>query len=102
MPWLGELPVYLMAIVACLFVSMPAILEMCKQRRRAVPPILLCVAGLLVAIPVSDMANGKGDEVIEHTVEFFKVLIYLVLLVSLLPPHAFAALSPGSAASSRP
>lgn len=82
-PWLGDSHIYLFCIAACFFVSWPSILEMARKRNTAAPPILACTLGLLIAIPFSDLANGKMDQVFDHTLDFLKVIVYLILLVSL-------------------
>src|SRR5262245_52454840 len=83
LPWLGEFQIYLVCILACFLVSWPAILELARNQRRFLPPIVACALGLLVAIPISDVGNNKTDETFDHTFDYFKVMIYLVLLVSL-------------------
>lgn len=82
-PELGEVPIYLICIVACLAASWPAILELWRRPNPAVPPILLCVFCLAALVPVSLAANGKMDEAIEFGFEFAKVLVYLVLFAAL-------------------
>lgn len=83
MPWLGDLPIYLACILCCLVVSLPAVLEMFRQPHPAMPPILACALGMLLIIPLSALANGRAEAVFDNTLDFFKTMVYLVLLVSL-------------------
>lgn len=83
MPWLGELQVYLACIVVCLVVSWPRVLELMRSRGHAAPPILACALGILFAILFSDVANGRMEAAFDNTIEYFKVMVYLLLLVSL-------------------
>lgn len=82
-PELGEIPIYLIAIVACLAASWPAVLDLWRRRNPAVPPILACVCALAALVPVSLAANGKMEQALELGFEFFKVLVYLVLFAAL-------------------
>jgi O-antigen ligase len=82
-PAVGDWPIYLVCISACFLVSWPAVLELMRKRHPAQPPVLACALGLLIAIPLSDLANARAELVLEHTFDFVKIVIYLVLLVSL-------------------
>lgn len=82
MPWLGDFPVYEWSILSCLILSLPSIFALLRASHPVAPPVLACALGLLLAIPLSDAANGLMAEAFDHTLEYFKVMVYLILLVS--------------------
>ena len=82
-PGLAEVEVYRYLIVACLAVSFPAVLQQMTLPFAGVPPIVTCVLLLLPAVFLSGFFHGNFELIQETVIEFVKVLIYFVLLISL-------------------
>src|SRR6516225_1599000 len=79
----GDLELYRYAIVACLVVSLPVVVQQLFVRCAGVPPIAGCVLGLLPAVLLSHISRGNADEALEQGIEFGKVLAYFLLLLGL-------------------
>src|SRR5262249_7296083 len=82
-PDIQDWPIYEVAILACLVVSFPAILERFPGRDRSLRPTYLCLFGLLLAIYLSHLAYFRLGDAWESGFQFAKVVVYFVLLVSL-------------------
>lgn len=77
---LEGLPLYEALIVSCLLVSLPAIAG--QFARLTARPILLMVMGLLAAVVLSHLAHFAIADAIAEGIEFAKMLIYFLLLIS--------------------
>jgi hypothetical protein len=82
-PDLHAVEIYRWFILACLVVSAPAVLKQASLRFPGVPPIVTCVLLLLPAIFASGFFHGDTELMQETTVEFVKIVIYFLLLISL-------------------
>jgi hypothetical protein len=82
-PALGELHLYEVAIVACFILSLPRLIGELGGRGLASDPRFLCMAGLLVAIVLSHLANGAFDKAVAEGWDFTKTFLYFVLLLCL-------------------
>ena len=87
-PELYNLPIYEVCILSCLLVSYPLILVKFRLKGLIDHPINACVAALLPAIMISHLANAQPAMAFEKGVEFFKLLLYYGLLVSLVDTTA--------------
>jgi putative inorganic carbon (hco3(-)) transporter len=75
--------IYLVCILACLFVSFPVVLEQLNSKLLEIRPITVCVFGLLLAVILSHLTHFRFDETIKNGWEFFKMVLYFLLLVGL-------------------
>jgi len=82
-PELYAVEIYRYFILACLAVSLPVVLQQFVTRFAGVPPIAACVVLLLPAVFLSGLAHGNTDLVQDTVIEFVKVLVYFLLLISL-------------------
>src|SRR5205809_75026 len=80
---LEGLPLYEIVILACLVVSLPAVIAQLSTASMIEQPITTCVIGVLVAIVLSHLThlNFYGARV--AGVEFSKVVLYYLLFVGL-------------------
>jgi hypothetical protein len=88
LPELGDFELYRYVILACLLASLPIVLHQVFARFRGVPPIAGCVLALFPAVILSHVSQGNADEALEQGIEFFKVLIYFLLMLALLTTTA--------------
>jgi O-antigen ligase len=82
-PRLAPIPFYELVILACLVMAAPAILPLLTSASLARNPLTLCVFGMLPAIVMSLFAQGDLPYAQERGIEFVKVILYYLLLVSL-------------------
>src|SRR5579884_1554903 len=75
---------YRYAILACLLISLPVVLEQFLVRFPGVPPIAGCVLGLFPAVLLSNLLGGGSDTVLNNAAEFFKIVVYYLLLLALI------------------
>jgi putative inorganic carbon (hco3(-)) transporter len=87
-PELKDWPIYEVLIVACLMVSLPAILRRLQPRALAAQPITICVLGMLVAVVLSQVSHFQFGVAYDVGYEFAKIIVYYLLLVSLLTTFA--------------
>jgi hypothetical protein len=87
-PELHALELYRYAILACLVISFPVVLEQLQRRYPGVPPVAGCVLGLLPAVLCSNLLTGDLDRLRGTTEEFFKVVLYYLLLLALVDSTA--------------
>ena len=80
---LSTFEIYRYFIVACLAVSLPTVVKQLSLRFPGVPPIVSCVFLLLPAVFLSGLFHGNFELVQETMLEYVKVLIYFVLMISL-------------------
>jgi hypothetical protein len=83
-PELGDVELYRYFIIACLIVGLPVIIQQLFTRCAGVPPVAGCVLGLFPAVVLSHVSQGNADEALDQGIEFFKVLVYFLLLLGLL------------------
>jgi hypothetical protein len=81
-PALYGLPIYEVCILSCLAVSYPQVAAELTPAALAARPLNACVAGMLPAIVLSHMANGKPTSAFNDGVEFLRLLLYYFLLVA--------------------
>src|SRR5215210_2996832 len=84
----GDLEPYRYCLLACLVASLPVVLKQFTVRYPGVPPVALCVFGLLPAVGLSHLSHGSADLAWDNGVEFFKVLVYFLLLLALVTTTA--------------
>lgn len=87
-PGLAGVPIYEVVILACLAMAAPAIFALLRPVALARNPINLCVFGMLPAIVMSLLAQGDMWNARERGIEFVKVILYYLLLVSLVDSRA--------------
>jgi hypothetical protein len=80
---LAAVELYRWFILACLAVSLPAVLEQISLRYPGVPPVVSCVVLLLPAVFLSGFYHGNFDLIQDTVSEFVKIIIYFLLLISL-------------------
>lgn len=83
-PLLYALPLYEITLAACLIFGFPAILEQLSTRSLADRPITVCVLGLLIVIPTSNLTHGQFVKAFDSLDGFFKVVLYYLLMVGLI------------------
>jgi hypothetical protein len=79
---LEGLPIYEWVILACLLVSFPSVLAQLAPRNLAAQPITVCVLGMIPAIVLSHVAHFNLWSARHGAFEFFKVVVYYLLLVA--------------------
>lgn len=87
-PDLAAVEIYRWFILACLAVSLPAVVQQMALRFPGVPPIVTCVVLLLPAVFLSGLFHGNFELIQETVSEFAKVLIYFLLMVALVTDTA--------------
>src|SRR5438309_11009801 len=80
---LAAVEIYRWFILACLAVSLPAVLQQVSLRYPGVPPIVSCVLLLLPAVFLSGMYHGNFELIQDTVAEFVKILIYFLLMIAL-------------------
>jgi hypothetical protein len=76
--------IYEALILACFAAALPEILAHFTRRPPGSEPVTLCVFGLLLAVPLSHLGSANAEKAWETGFEFFKVVVYYVLLVSVI------------------
>jgi O-antigen ligase len=82
-PDLGEAPIYEVLILACLLFSCGAVLRQLKPGVLLGQQITLCVLGLLPAVALSHFSHSNLQQGLESAIEFFKLVVYYLLLIAL-------------------
>ena len=83
-PELLGLPIYQTLIILCLAVSLPGMVRQPGVQALFTHPATACVLGLLAAVALSHLTHARFAEAGQSGWEFFKVVVYYVLLVGLL------------------
>jgi O-antigen ligase len=83
-PGLADLPVYEVSILACLAVSLLCLPEQLTLRSLLARPLTICVIGLMVSAVLSHLAHFNGESAFSAGIEFFKMLLYYLLMIGLL------------------
>jgi hypothetical protein len=73
---------YEAVIILCFVFSLGSVLEQFTINNLESRPITLCLFGMLLAVVLSLLAQGKVDQAGEYGFEFFKIVVYYVLLVA--------------------
>ncbi len=81
-PDLQQIELYQYLILPCLLFVIPGVLHQLEARTLIQRPITVCVLGLLLAIPLSWVWNGDLEKAAELGFDFFKVVIYYLILVA--------------------
>jgi O-antigen ligase len=76
-------PIYLVLILVCLAISLPQVLRQLTARSLKMQPITACVLGLQATVVLSLLANLDVAGAGAWGLEFFKVVVYYLLLVGL-------------------
>lgn len=87
-PGLEAVPLYYIAITACLLVSWHKIIPRLSSPLHGVHPIPVFAVGMLLVSMLSNLAHGNIERLLEFTPEFGKVLIYLALLIGVVDTSA--------------
>ncbi|HEX4608662.1 MAG TPA: O-antigen ligase family protein [Urbifossiella sp.] len=75
---------YLIVMALCLLVNAPQLFRVLSSQDLATNPIGVCVLGMLVAVPLSNIVRGDLDTAQEDIGEFGKVILYYFLAVAVL------------------
>src|SRR5262249_16112577 len=87
-PGVQNWPIQEVVIIACLVVSLPAIIRRLQPSALAAQPITVCVLGMLVAVVLSQLSHFQIGAAYDVGYEFAKTIVYYLLLVSLLTTFA--------------
>jgi len=82
-PELEGWPIYNVLIVSCLAVAAPMVVRKLRGDALTGSPITICVLGMLPAVVLSLLAQGDTWNAREWGVEFVKVILYFMLLITL-------------------
>jgi len=82
-PSLEDMQIYEALIIACLVVSLPAVLEQLRADSLTAAPITVCVLGMLAAVVLSHLSDFSIYGARTSGWEFWKVLVYYLLFVGL-------------------
>lgn len=82
-PGLIAWPIYQTLILCCLALCFSGVLGRFTQAPLTTQPILVCVLGLMPLIVASQLVNGSLEGALESGFEFFKVVVYYVLFITL-------------------
>jgi O-antigen ligase len=85
---LGGLRLYLLAILACLVAYASGIRRELSWPRLARNPLLVLILVLLVAVVLSQLGQGRLDRAIADGSDFFKIVIYYLVLVAAITTRA--------------
>ncbi|MGI6415827.1 MAG: O-antigen ligase family protein [Thermoguttaceae bacterium] len=83
MPEVAAWPIYQVLILACFVVALPSVLDHLQSRPLAEQPITLCVFGIWAAVVMSHLSHFFIWGARMDGMEFGKIVIYYLLLVSL-------------------
>lgn len=75
--------IYQVCIIACLLFSFPTVLEQLLPSSLERQPIAVCVLGLMLAVPLSQLAHFRFGQAIQDGWDFAKIVLYFLLLVGL-------------------
>ena len=83
-PELLELPIYNVLMIASIICTLPAILKQLSVRSLISSPITACVLGIQAMVILSHLGNGNSYYARTMGLEFLKIVLYYLVLVSLL------------------
>jgi len=75
-------PIFNFLIISCFVIALPEIFAYLSEQTLDAQPITLCVLALLVLVGVSSLANLEVEQAASAAFEFFKVVMYYMLFVS--------------------
>lgn len=82
-PDLQEIQIYNYVIIFCFAISFPSVLKLLSGRSLVRDPITVCVLGVQVGVLLSHLSHMQTWEARNYGFEFFKVVLYYLLLVGL-------------------
>lgn len=98
-PGLEQVPLYYICMVACLVVSWGAVMAQLSPDALARNPITVLVLGILFSSMLSNLALGDIDRTFNFATEFFKIVLYYLLVAGVVDTPArlrwFLAISVG-------
>ncbi|HET6575595.1 MAG TPA: O-antigen ligase family protein [Fimbriiglobus sp.] len=83
-PELAESRLYLIVMVLCILVNLPRLAVVLSPGALAANPVGVCVLGLLLAVPLSNLMRGNTDLAVDNAGEFGKVVLYYFLMTAVL------------------
>lgn len=83
-PDLGDIQLYMVLILACLVISLPAVLRQLTPNAILSQPVTACMLGLHAAVVFSHVWNGELGYAREMGIDYGKNIIYYLLCVGLL------------------
>jgi O-antigen ligase len=87
-PGMEGLELYQYAILACLAISFPAVLEYAQPKTLEQRPIDMCVLLALPLICLSHLGGGRAEALFVDGFAYFKIVVYYFLFVSLVTTPA--------------
>lgn len=82
-PMLYAVPLYELAIIPCILVSIGGVLDELSPAKLAESPLTVCILGLWASITVAALGNGLTEQAINFgVVEYGKVVLLYLLLIS--------------------
>lgn len=85
---LGGLRLYLLAILACLVAYASGIRRELSSPRLARNPLLVLILLILAAVVMSQLGRGRLDRAIADGSDFFKIIVYYLVLVAAITTRA--------------
>jgi O-antigen ligase len=82
-PGVQDLQVYTYAILPCLIIATPGILDQLRGAQRVARPVTVCVLGLWVAVVLSHLFHGEIEKAGLGAFEFGKVVAYYLIFVAI-------------------
>jgi hypothetical protein len=82
LPGWQEIELYQYLILLSLLCAIPGILSQLEVKTLFQRPITVCVLGMLLAIPLSWVWNGDLTKAAELGYDFFKIVVYYLVLVA--------------------
>jgi O-antigen ligase len=82
-PGMQDVQLYTYLIVPCLLLALPRVLEQLRSDILVRQPITICVLGLLVLVPLSQLGHLETEKALLAGLEFAKVAAYYLLLVAI-------------------
>jgi O-antigen ligase len=82
-PQLEALPIYQCIILLCLLLALPLVARQFRSEQLGRNAITLCVIGMLPAVVLSLVMQGDLWGARQYGFEFFKVVLYYLLLITL-------------------
>jgi O-antigen ligase len=76
-------PIYEILILVCAVLSAPAILERFRRTPLTSQPVTVCLLGLWLAVPLSQLAHAQFGLAYTAWFEYSKIVLYYLLLISL-------------------
>lgn len=81
-PGMQDIELYKIVIIPALIVALPGVLAQLSGQALAARPVSVCVLGLWLAVPLSNLAHGDAENAWLNGYEFTKVLAYYLLFVA--------------------